>query len=290
MTTDADAAASSDLRAAVQYSVSRCLHDDDDATTELTPRALASLSELTYMFATRILAADLDAFRRHAGRHRITVDDVRLVVRRSPELLARLEAFQARPQGPTGRRRRETAALESDDDNDDNNSSGSHARSSSRSKPVTGARRVLPRASVPEDSSSFQLPDMSDSESSVSVAAPAQTSKPPVFSLSSSSDDEVNVGSSGPGQPLHQASAVAEPQRPADRKFRLSSRKDDDDDDDAMASDSDEDVLEPSTAARGSVMTHADHGSPDNGVSLRIQQTLDALGDDSAPSEEEESL
>lgn len=83
----------SQVRAAVQYAVIQiCAEEDGSGTTRMTPRALAALSELTYQFAVGSLSNDLDDFSSHANRKTITDADVKLAVRKNPEVLQRVQA------------------------------------------------------------------------------------------------------------------------------------------------------------------------------------------------------
>jgi len=97
----------SDLRAAVQYAViqicSTAAEEEEDCAeqhsrTRMSPRAIAALSELTFQFTTTCLSADLEAFSNHAGRRTINMSDVLLVVRKHPDLLAKLQDFCDRQQ------------------------------------------------------------------------------------------------------------------------------------------------------------------------------------------------
>jgi centromere protein S len=85
----------SELRAAVQYSVIQlCSEDDENSSSRMSPRAVAALAELTCLYATHSLAADLESFSSHAGRRTITEADVKLAARKIPEaLLQRLNDF-----------------------------------------------------------------------------------------------------------------------------------------------------------------------------------------------------
>ena len=84
-----------ELREAVQYAVIQLCEEEGCSTTtftRLSPRALTALAELTTLYATTSLAADLEAFSTHAGRKTITEADVKLVARKSPMLLEHLDA------------------------------------------------------------------------------------------------------------------------------------------------------------------------------------------------------
>jgi centromere protein S len=85
----------SELRAAVQYAVIQlCSEDDENSSSRMSPRAIAALAELTCLYATHSLAADLEAFSSHAGRRTITEADVKLSARKIPEaLMQRLNDF-----------------------------------------------------------------------------------------------------------------------------------------------------------------------------------------------------
>jgi len=89
---DPSAKSSSDeMRAAVQSAVLEiCSQADreqaanqiDGPNVVMSPAAIATLSELVYLYATKSLAPDLKAFRQHAGRRTVTESDVKLVLRK----------------------------------------------------------------------------------------------------------------------------------------------------------------------------------------------------------------
>ena len=85
----------SELRAAVQYSVIQlCAEEDASSATRMSPKAIAALAELTYLYAVTSLASDLEAFAGHAGRKTISDADVKLAARKIPQgLLSKLEDF-----------------------------------------------------------------------------------------------------------------------------------------------------------------------------------------------------
>jgi hypothetical protein len=83
-----DTSSSSSLRATIQYAILKIVGlttKNGDSVDSDTASAVATLTELTLLYATQLLAPDLQQFRRHAGKSRITEHDVLLVIRRSPE-------------------------------------------------------------------------------------------------------------------------------------------------------------------------------------------------------------
>lgn len=81
-----------DLRSAVQFAVIQiCAEEDGGGRTKMSPRALAALSELTYHYAVSCLSRDLELFSDHAGRKRITEQDVLLVVRKNSDIKGKVE-------------------------------------------------------------------------------------------------------------------------------------------------------------------------------------------------------
>lgn len=95
---------SDDLRAAVQFAVLRICNaeeeketanDDQQTVGKMSPAALATLSELTFLYATTCMTPDLEAFSDHANRKkRITVSDVMLLARKNPaNLREKLQTF-----------------------------------------------------------------------------------------------------------------------------------------------------------------------------------------------------
>ena len=89
---DADADANADaakddgaIRSALHFAVGRICEqeeDDDLDAARMSSTAVESLAELVYQYATTSLANDLVAFSRHAGRKTVTVDDVKLAIRK----------------------------------------------------------------------------------------------------------------------------------------------------------------------------------------------------------------
>jgi CENP-S protein len=81
----------SSLRAAIQYAILQTVgltSNEEKEVAALEPNtasAIATLTELTLHYATQLLAPDLQQFSRHAGKSRITEQDVLLFIRRSPE-------------------------------------------------------------------------------------------------------------------------------------------------------------------------------------------------------------
>jgi len=83
-----------DLRAAVQYAVLQiCNEEDKRAGNTTSPQAIASLAEIAYLFATQSMAPDIDAYSNHAGRRTVNDSDVKLILRKNANGLAKLENF-----------------------------------------------------------------------------------------------------------------------------------------------------------------------------------------------------
>ncbi|XP_016332252.1 centromere protein S-like [Sinocyclocheilus anshuiensis] len=74
------------LKAAVHYTVGRlCQHIAADCEKQITKQTIAAIAE-TASRQCDIFAKDLEAFARHAKRHTVTVDDVKLTARRTTAL------------------------------------------------------------------------------------------------------------------------------------------------------------------------------------------------------------
>ncbi|XP_036427050.1 centromere protein S [Colossoma macropomum] len=74
------------LKAAVHYTVGRlCQQVAADHEKEFSRQAIAALAEITFRQCD-IFATDLEAFAKHAKRQTVTVDDVKLLARRSTAL------------------------------------------------------------------------------------------------------------------------------------------------------------------------------------------------------------
>ncbi|GKY90747.1 hypothetical protein MPSEU_000047600 [Mayamaea pseudoterrestris] len=321
---------SSELKAAVQFSVIRCCleqqqqqQQDGDSrnnAVELSPRAIASLSELTFLFATTLLGPDLDDFRKHANRTKITVDDVKLFVRRNPMLLAQLQAFQERnSHASTTGSHTNTKMTKS--------TAAAAAITERRVKPKPTARKTAPKKQKQVPLARYENALDSDSDSSVSLAARikrkdalpgnAGEKKTPheTIELQDSSDSESNDAPASKKQPGHPKNTLSSssgsssdgsrdgdmPTRAAaglkrskptllKRRFRLS-MLDKADGDGGSSSEQYSDASNDNTNSRSDSDELASnrHLPPhrSQGVSWRVQQTLDAQGDNSAPSDDD---
>ncbi|XP_060775393.1 centromere protein S [Neoarius graeffei] len=79
------------LKAAVHYTVSKlCQSIAAESEKEISKQAVAAIAEATFR-QCEIFAEDLEAFARHAKRHTITVDDVKLLARRSAALSSHIQ-------------------------------------------------------------------------------------------------------------------------------------------------------------------------------------------------------
>ncbi|XDV35434.1 hypothetical protein PO909_005383 [Leuciscus waleckii] len=75
------------LKAAVHYTVgSLCQHIAADCEKQITKQTIAAIAETAFRQCD-IFAKDLEAFARHAKRHTVTVDDVKLTARRTTALV-----------------------------------------------------------------------------------------------------------------------------------------------------------------------------------------------------------
>ncbi|XP_026866726.2 centromere protein S isoform X1 [Electrophorus electricus] len=74
------------LKAAVHYTVGRlCQNAVADCEMEVSRQAIAAIAETTFRQCD-IFAKELEAFARHAKRHTVTTDDVKLLARKSTAL------------------------------------------------------------------------------------------------------------------------------------------------------------------------------------------------------------
>lgn len=82
------------LRKAVQHVVAGiCGKEEEESGCSMSTQAIKALAEFTFLYATTSLAHDLDAFSSHANRKTINVEDVKLVVRKRPDLVSKLSEF-----------------------------------------------------------------------------------------------------------------------------------------------------------------------------------------------------
>ena len=95
-----DTALSEDLRKALQSAVIGICEmeeeNEENASSSgiaVSGSAINAITELTFLYATTSLARDLDAFATHAGRQTITDADVKLVARKNPDILEKLELY-----------------------------------------------------------------------------------------------------------------------------------------------------------------------------------------------------
>ncbi|MCJ8729419.1 hypothetical protein PDJAM_G00106150 [Pangasius djambal] len=79
------------LKAAVHYTVSKlCQSTAAECEKEMSRQVVAAITETTFR-QCEIFAKDLEAFARHAKRHTVTVDDVKLLARRSTALSSHIQ-------------------------------------------------------------------------------------------------------------------------------------------------------------------------------------------------------
>ncbi|KAK3574806.1 hypothetical protein QTP86_018389 [Hemibagrus guttatus] len=79
------------LKAAVHYTVGKiCQSTVAECEKQISKQAVAAIAETTFR-QCEIFAKDLEAFARHAKRHTITVDDVKLLARRSAALSSHMQ-------------------------------------------------------------------------------------------------------------------------------------------------------------------------------------------------------
>lgn len=85
------------VRSALHFAVGRICEqeedDDPDVGARMSSDAVGSLTELVYQYATTSLANDLVAFSQHAGRKTVTVDDVKLAIRKDKKTHDSLSRF-----------------------------------------------------------------------------------------------------------------------------------------------------------------------------------------------------
>uniref|UniRef100_A0A7S4KBQ9 Centromere protein S n=1 Tax=Odontella aurita TaxID=265563 RepID=A0A7S4KBQ9_9STRA len=83
------------VRSALHYAVGRICQEEESGQedcAQMTSEAISALTELVYQYTTTSLANDLVSFSRHANRRTITVDDVKLILRKDPDgLLSSLD-------------------------------------------------------------------------------------------------------------------------------------------------------------------------------------------------------
>ncbi|XP_027002794.2 centromere protein S [Tachysurus fulvidraco] len=79
------------LKAAVHYTVGKiCQSTATECEKQISKQAVAAIAETTFR-QCEIFAKDLEAFARHAKRQTITVDDVKLLARRSTALSSHMQ-------------------------------------------------------------------------------------------------------------------------------------------------------------------------------------------------------
>jgi histone H3/H4 len=89
---------------ALHFAVGNICREEEDSEKEhssgdtdlitMNRGAIETLTQLTFHYATKSLSTDLIAFRNHAGRKTISVEDVKLVARKNPRgLMDSLEGF-----------------------------------------------------------------------------------------------------------------------------------------------------------------------------------------------------
>lgn len=73
------------LKGKLWYCIERQLSEETPFDTNCTPSFTNALVELCYLQLVE-MGKDLEAFARHAGRETITVDDMMLLLRKTPQL------------------------------------------------------------------------------------------------------------------------------------------------------------------------------------------------------------
>lgn len=73
------------LKGKLWYCIERQVNEETPFDTTCTPTFINALVELCYMQLIE-MGKDLEAFARHAGRETITVDDLLLLLRKTPSL------------------------------------------------------------------------------------------------------------------------------------------------------------------------------------------------------------
>ncbi|KAL7553102.1 hypothetical protein ACHAWF_016354 [Thalassiosira exigua] len=101
---EVDEALAYDLRSALHLAIGRICRAEDDAEREgrttgpafaTSNEAISALTDLTYHYATSLLADDLVAFAEHAKRRTVKADDVLLAARKDRGMLAELKRVVA---------------------------------------------------------------------------------------------------------------------------------------------------------------------------------------------------
>lgn len=211
-----------ELRCAMQHAIVEiCGAEEEESGSSMTAPAIKALAELTFLYASTSLASDLDAFSTHANRKTITVDDVKLVVRKNPSVVRKLEDCcdnLASTSGKVGSRK--TILKEnknapyvrfnsSSDDNDTDEDARSiqggskpavrrnvESHSRKRARPVTAKRPVVQSDSSTDESDAkneFEVQKKKSSRVESNGARPISAKGPAVQSDSSANEsDEEN--------------------------------------------------------------------------------------------------
>jgi centromere protein S len=292
--TGANSSVDSELRAAVQYAVIQlCSEDDENSSSRMSSRAIAALAELTCLYATHSLAADLESFSSHAGRRTINEADVKLAARKIPDaLLQRLNNF----------------CDNHCTSNNNDNSSKRPAKKKAATVDLQGTKHKDFAYDVASDSSSSSDEDITmklDRPASRRVApVPVPVRKPAHDSLSDSdSDDELQIlGSlqsrlknrkatavkSADADPLDTSDEDSKPRAataaaaPPNRRFRLQATKLNDDNMTTDTEDDDDDDILKDPFAKAKVA-----GGSATKDSL-VRKILEDMDDDSVLSENAE--
>lgn len=75
----------SQLKGKLWYCIERQINDETPFDVTYTPNFANALVELCYMQLIE-MGKDLEAFARHAGRETITIEDMMLLLRKTPDL------------------------------------------------------------------------------------------------------------------------------------------------------------------------------------------------------------
>ncbi|KAK2175505.1 hypothetical protein NP493_727g00021 [Ridgeia piscesae] len=105
------------LKAAVHHTVGKICEETSRGLDVVYDRKfMAVLTEATFKFSQTV-ATDLELFAKHAKRMTVNSDDVKLLVRKSPELLEHMEGLCRQQELSRQKRKKKSVASKSKTDN-----------------------------------------------------------------------------------------------------------------------------------------------------------------------------
>ncbi|KAK2143683.1 hypothetical protein LSH36_820g00067 [Paralvinella palmiformis] len=110
------------LKAAVHYTVAEiCEERGKECDVTFAKQVISALSEATFRYS-QMMSRDLELFAKHAKRSTINTEDVKLLVRKSPQMLMHIQDLCDRREAASSskkQRKKKTSRKDPQEDEDD---------------------------------------------------------------------------------------------------------------------------------------------------------------------------